>query len=45
LEKLPGRGGTSLVAAPFIDPENWTSGTRRTGIVFPVIAAVADPGR
>src|SRR6478735_5593981 len=39
-----GRGGTSLLAAPLIGPENCTSGIRRTGTDFPVIATPADPG-
>ena len=39
------RGGTSLLAAPFMFPENVTSGTRRTGMVLPAMAAVAAPGR
>ena len=39
------RGGTSLLAAPFICPEKMISGARRTGIALPAMAAEAAPGR
>ena len=42
---LTARGGTSLVAAPFIAPVNCTSGIRRTGTALPVMAAPAPPGQ